>query len=171
MLKKNENIKGDIQVLLTKQTEMETNLDSVQRDKRQIETDRTNAYDELQKIQQDVQEKQDELNDLQKSLGDQNSGTKELLEKIKGLTEAKVKLEAKGKSLDEDSRDKKILYDNEVQKGIELERVKAGLDDGIKDLTYKLQSLAKEKGTLEQKSDETINKLKDMEKRTQERTR
>jgi len=28
---------------------METNLDSVQRDKRQIETDRTNIYDELQK--------------------------------------------------------------------------------------------------------------------------
>jgi len=52
-----------------------------------------------------------------------------------------------------------------------LERVKAGLDDGIKDLTYKLQTLSKEKSTLEQKQNEGELKLKDIEKELKKNAR
>jgi len=152
MEKRNDTIKSDLSVLQNKQTELETNLDAVLRDKRQFEQERSNMNDELLKIQKDVDDKQQEINDLHKSLGDSNSGTKELTDKIKELTEQKVKLESRGKSLEDESKEKKNSYDGEVQKGIDLERVKTGLEDGIKDLTYKLQSAAKEKSTLEQKN-------------------
>jgi len=96
-----------MQILQNKQTELETSLDSLGREKRQFEADRSNVYDELQKILDDVKQKQQDIDDLHKNLGDSNSGTKELTDKIKELTEQKVKLEARGKTLDEDSKDKK----------------------------------------------------------------
>jgi len=160
-----------MQILQNKQTELETSLDSLGREKRQFEADRSNVYDELQKILDDVKQKQQDIDDLHKNLGDSNSGTKELTDKIKELTEQKVKLEARGKTLDEDSKDKKTAYDSEVQKGIDLERIKTGLEDSIKDATYKLQTMAKDKGTLDQKREEAENKLKDLEKDLKKSTR
>jgi len=38
-----------MQILQNKQTELETSLDSLGREKRQFESDRSNVYDELQK--------------------------------------------------------------------------------------------------------------------------
>jgi len=140
-----------MQVLQNKQTELETSLDSVTRDKRQIEAERTNLSDELNKINNETQERQQAIDDLHKNLGDSNSGTKELTDKIKDLTGQKVKLEAKAKTLDDDFKEKKQAFDSEVQKGIDLERVKSGLEDGIKDLNYKLQTMAKDKSSLDQK--------------------
>jgi len=66
---------------------------------------------------------------------------------------------------------KKTAYDSEVQKGIDLERIKTGLEDSIKDATYKLQTMAKDKGTLDQKREEAENKLKDLEKDLKKSTR
>jgi len=47
--KKNDSIKGDLQVLTNKQVELETNLDAILRDKRQSEQERSNINDELSK--------------------------------------------------------------------------------------------------------------------------
>jgi myosin heavy chain 9/10/11/14 len=162
--KKNEGIKSDISVFQNRQTELETSLDSILRERRQLDQEKTNIFEELQKVQNEVREKQQEIDDLHKTLGDSSSGSKELTDKIKEISEQKLKLESKGKSLDEEFKEKKQKYDNEIQRGIDLERVKSGLEDGIKDLNYKLQSLSKDKSTLEQKGIELESKLKDLEK-------
>jgi len=108
--KSNESIKGDLQVLQNKQTELETNLDAVTREKRQIDQERSNINDELEKNRKDTADKQQEIDDLLKNLGDSNSGTKVLTDKIKEITEQKMKLESKGKSLEDESKDKKKMH-------------------------------------------------------------
>jgi len=58
---------------------------------------KSNIFEDLQKVQNDLAQKQQEIDDLHKTLGDSNSGSKELTDKIKEITEQKVKLEARGK--------------------------------------------------------------------------
>jgi len=106
--KRNDTIKSDLSILQNKQVELETNLDAVTREKkRQTEQERSNITEELNKVNSDVQAKQQEIDDLHKNLGESNSGTKELTDKIKELSEQRVKLESRGKQLEEEQKDKK----------------------------------------------------------------